>query len=174
MAPNVDPPRFDSIFERLLYGTRERIAGTIYGTIVVMAVLAAGSDSDTIDAWELDVIMVATVVVLWCAHVYAHALAEGVSSGTRLNRRAVTGVAGREVSIVLSAVVPAAALLLGVLGVVSDESAVSLALGLGTLTLAVQGVRYARAAALSTSDTIVVVALNLGLGLLIVGMKAAF
>jgi hypothetical protein len=174
MASHVDPPRLGHLIERLLYGTRERIAGTIYGTIVIMAVLAAGSDSETIDAWELDVIMVGTVVVLWCAHVYSHALAEGLSSRRRLDRRTIAGVAGREISIVLSAVVPAAALLLGAVGVVSDANAVWLALGLGTLTLAIQGVRYARTAALSASATIVVVVLNLGLGLLIVGLKAAF
>ena len=45
---------------------------------------------------------------------------------------------------------------------------------LGTVTLAVQGVRYARAAALSRPATVAVVALNLALGLLIVGMKSAF
>ena len=132
MAEDVEPPRLGRTVERLLYGTRDRIAGTIYGTIVVMAVLAAGSDSETIDAWELDVLMVATVSVLWFAHVYAHALAESVTTGKRLNRRTVSGLAGRELSIVLSAVVPAVVLLLGVLGVMSDADAVSLALLLGT------------------------------------------
>ncbi len=174
MATDVDPSRFGRIVERLLYGSRTRIAGTIYGTIVVMAVLAAGSDSGTIDAWELDVILVGTVVVLWIAHVYSDALAEGLSSGKPLDARALTEVAGREISIVLSAVVPAAALLLGVSGVVSDTSAVWLALALGTLTLAVQALRYARLAALSVSATIVVVALNLGLAFLIILLKAAF
>ena len=65
-------------------------------------------------------------------------------------------------------------LLLGVLGVVSDGNAVSLALFLGTVTLGVQGVRYARAAALNRPAAAAVVALNLALGLLIVGMKSAF
>jgi hypothetical protein len=174
MAEDVDPPRLGRTVERFLYGTRDRIAGTIYGTIVVMAVLAAGSDSETIDAWELDVLMVATVSVLWCAHVYAHALAESVTTGERLSRRTVSGLAGRELSIVLSAVVPAVVLLLGVLGVLSDADAVSLALLLGTVTLAVQGVWYARAAHLTRSATMVVVTLNLFLGLLIVGLKSAF
>jgi hypothetical protein len=174
MAPVVDPPRPASFHERLLYGTRERIAGTIYGTIMVMAVLAAGSDSSTIDAWELDVIMVGTVGVLWIAHVYAHTLAESLSSGRPVNRKTAAGLAGRELSIVLSAALPATALLLGALGIVSDSSAVWLALGLCTFTLAVQGARYARMAGLRTSATIVVVALNLALGLLIVLLKAAF
>jgi hypothetical protein len=173
MPPAVDPPRTTSFHERLFYGTRERIAGTIYGTIVVMAVLAAGSDSSTIDAWELDVIMVGTVAVLWVAHVYAHTLAESLSTGKPLNRKTAVGLAGREISIVLSATLPATALLLGALGIMSDSSAVWLALGLCTFTLALQGVRYARIAHLTTSAAIVVVVLNLGLGLLIVLLKAA-
>ena len=50
MTKDVGPHRLGRASERFLYGSRDRIAGTIYGTIVVMAVLAAGSDSDTIDA----------------------------------------------------------------------------------------------------------------------------
>ena len=75
MATPVDPNRRAGVVGRIVHGPRERIAGAVYGTIVVLGVLAAGSDSASIDAWELDVLMVATVLVLWVAHVYAHALA---------------------------------------------------------------------------------------------------
>ena len=171
MAPAVDSTRSGSVLERILYGTRERIAGTIYGTILVMAVLAAGADSSAIDAWELDVLMVSTVVVLWAAHVYAHAIAESLTSEKRLNRRIVSDVAGRESSIVLAGAVPGLVLLLGVLGLYSDSTAVSIALGVCMLTLGVQGVRYARMARLSAPATAVFVMLNLTLGLVIVSLK---
>jgi hypothetical protein len=171
MARAVDSNSSGTLLTRIFYGTRERIAGTIYGTILVMAVLAAGADSPAIDAWELDVIMVSTVVVLWAAHVYAHAIAESLTSGERLNRRAVTGVARRESSIALAGAVPGIALLLGVLGLYSDSTAVWIALGLCTLTLGVQGLRYARTARLGTLATTVFVLANLGLGLLIVALK---
>lgn len=172
MARSVDSTGLVGLGTRLLYGSRERIAGTIYGTIVALGVLAAGADSVTIDAWELDVIMVATVAVLWLAHVYAHALQESLAAATPLTRAAVRNLARRELSILLAAVVPAVALLLGAVGVVSDATAVWLALGAGTLTLAVQGLRYAVMAALSRRATILVVLLNLALGLSIVGLKA--
>ena len=97
MASAVDPHphRLVTFLRHALSGSRDRIAGTIYGTILVMAVLAAGADNGTIDAWELDVLMISTVLVLWLAHVYAHAIAESITSGVPLQRRAVTGIARR-------------------------------------------------------------------------------
>ena len=158
--------------KRALYGTRERIAGTVYGTIVIMGVLAAGSERGPVDAWELDLVMVGTVVVLWIAHVYSHALAASLTTHTRIQGRSVAALARQESSIVLAAAAPAIALLLGATGVVADLTAVWIALGLGTVTLGVQGLRYARVADLSRRGTIAVVGINLALGLVIVGLKA--
>jgi len=171
MAPAVDSSGSGSLVSRMLYRTREQIAGTIYGTILVMAVLAAGSESETIDPWELDVLMVSTVVILWGAHVYAHAIAESLVSGKRLSLDAVLDVARRESAIALAAVVPGVVLLLGVVGTYSESTAVSLALGVCMLTLGAQGARYARMARLSPLATGVFVLLNLTLGLVIVGLK---
>lgn len=172
MAVGVDS-KLVAAARRTLYGTRERIAGTIYGTIVALGVLAAGSESSQIDAWQLDVIMVATVTVLWIAHVYAHAIAESVSSARPLDLAAARRLARREASIVLAAAGPALVLLLGVFGVVSDATAVWLALALGVVVLTAQGLRYAQIARLGLLGTLLVVAVNLGLGLVIVGLKAA-
>ena len=171
MASAVDSNRRGTFLRQVFYGSRERIAGTIYGTILVMAVLAAGADNRTIDAWELDVLMVSTVLVLWGAHVYAHAIADSVTSGEPLHRRGVTRIARREGSIVLAGVVPGVVLLLGVLGVYSESTAVTIALGLCMLTLGVQGLRYARATRLSALASAVFVMVNLALGLLIVALK---
>ena len=172
MARAVDSNRSGRLLRWIFYGTRERIAGTIYGTILVMAVLAAGAESRTIDAWELDVLMASTVLVLWAAHVYAHAIAESLTSGERLNRKTVAGLAARESSIVLAGVVPGLVLLLGVLGAYDDSTAVSIALGLCMLTLGIQGVRYARMARLRPLAAALFVMLNLALGLVIVSLKA--
>ena len=145
----------------------------MYGTIVVLGVLAAGSDSASITAWELDVLMLATVLVLWVAHVYAHALAASLASGLRLDAAALGSLARRELSIVLAAVGPALALLLGVFGVVSDATAAWLAVGVGSLTLAIMGFRYARITSLGVLGTIAVVGANLSLALLIAALKVA-
>ena len=70
-----------TLLERLLFGTRDRIAGTVYGTIIAMATIAAGS-AGAVDPWRLATLVVGTVLVLWIAHVYAHSL------GDRLGRAA--------------------------------------------------------------------------------------
>jgi len=156
-------------FQRLVFGSRRGIAGTVYGTIVVVGALAAGSDS-RLDPWRRDDI--GTVVVLWIAHVYAHALAESINQGRRLDGKELADVASREVSIVLAAVGPVFALFLGAVGILRESTAVWIALSNGLATLVVQGVRVAALEKLSRLGAFTTVTVNLALGLLIVGLKA--
>jgi hypothetical protein len=148
-----------------------RIAGTVYGTIVVMATVAAGGKG-RVDAWELAVLVTATAVVLWIAHVYSHGLGESIESGHRLDRAELAVVARQEVSIVLAAAGPVLALVLGAAGIFRESRAVWLALTIGLLTLAAQGLRYARVERLGRLGTCTAVGINLALGLVIVGLKA--
>ena len=148
-----------------------QIAGTVYGTIVVMGAIAAGAEG-TVNAGKLAGIVAGTVLVLWIAHVYSHALAETISLGRRLDRREVASVARRELAIPLAAVAPVSALALGALGILRETTAGWLAMGFGLATLLVQGVRYARVERLSPLGTVVTAAINVGLGLLIVALKA--
>jgi hypothetical protein len=157
---------------RLLFGRRAQIAGTVYGTVVVMGTVAAGGSQKNVDPWRLAVFVTVTVVVLWIAHVYAHGLGSSIEAGHRLTRAEFGHVAHRELGIALAAVAPVAALVLGALGVLRESSAIWLALFLGLLTLVVQGVRYARVERLGPLATIVSVSLNAALGLVIVGLKA--
>jgi hypothetical protein len=156
---------------RLLFGTRESIAGTVYGTIMVMATLTAGAEAHP-DAWRLAVLVFSTVLVLWFAHVYAHGLGESIGLGHRLDRVELIQVARRELSIVLAATGPLAALVLGAAGVIRETRAVWLALILCLVTLTVQGVRYAGIERLGRRGAVISVALNLALGLVIVALKA--
>jgi hypothetical protein len=155
-------------------GSPRTIAGTVYGTIVVMATLAAGGGGDpALDAWHLAVLVGATVVVLWLAHVYAHGLAESIQLERRLDLPELSAVARRELAIVLAAVPPVVALVLGAAGVLRESRAIWLALVLCLMALLVQGVRYARLEHLSRFGTFVAVTVNLVLGLVIVALKAA-
>ena len=157
--------------KHVVFGTDSSIAGVVYGTIVVMAVVAAGSRGGESDPWRLAVFVVATVLVLWLAHVYAHAISNSLAAGRRLERVELRGLARREASIPLAAVAPVVALVLGALGVLSEESSIRLALGLGVATLAAQGVRYARVERLGRTATLGAVAVNLTLGLVIVALE---
>jgi hypothetical protein len=157
---------------RLLFGHHQSIAGTVYGTIVVMATVAAGSHGKDIEAWALAVAVAVTVLVLWLAHVYSHTLADSLHRGRRLDAAEFTSLARREASIPLAAVLPIAMLLLAVVGVLEVQTAAWIALGLGVATLAVQGARYAAVERLGPGATAVSIALNVSLGLVIVGLKA--
>jgi hypothetical protein len=160
-----------SRFRRVVVGSRDSIAGTVYGTIVVMGAIAAGATTDPRPG-KLAGAVAATVVVLWIAHVYSHALGETVKLGRRLDWAELTSVARRELAIPLAGVAPVASLVLGELGVLRETTAGWLAMGFGLATLLLQGVRYASVERLSGLGTAVTVAINLSLGLLIVGLKA--
>ena len=157
---------------RLLFGSHHGIAGTVYGTIVVMGTLAAGSHASP-DAWRLAVAVGGTVLVLWIAHVYSHGLAEAINIRSRLTGAELADVARRELPIPLAAVAPVAALLLGATGVLRESTAIWLAFGIGLATLFVQGLRYAGVEHLSRSARVVAVVVNVSLGLVIVGFEVA-
>jgi hypothetical protein len=157
--------------KRLLFGSRGGIAGTVYGTIVAMATIAAGSRGHETDAGRLAAIVASTVLVLWIAHVYSHVLAESLERGRRLDVAEFADVARREWAIPAAAVAPVGTLVLAGLGVLGEQSAVRIALLFGVATLAVQGFRYAALERLGRAGTAVSVALNVLLGLVIVVLE---
>ncbi|MGH3084287.1 MAG: hypothetical protein ACRDNP_09565 [Gaiellaceae bacterium] len=157
---------------QLLFGSQQGIAGMVYGTIVVMGAIAAGSDAQA-EPWQLATFAASTVLVLWLAHVYSHSLAETIDAGRRLDRTELIDVMRRELPIPLAAVVPVSALVLGAAGVLSETTAIRLALGIGLATLVLQGFRYAGVEGFSRAGTIVAIAVNLSLGLVIVALEAA-
>jgi hypothetical protein len=156
------------------FGSGQGIAGAIYGTIVVMAVVVAGSVQGDTDAWRLAGIVATTVLALWIAHVYAHGLSESIQAELALRWEQVLTLARREASVLLAAVGPIAALLFGGFGLIGELTGIRLALGVGVTTLAVHGFRYARLEHLSRTRTLIAIAANITLGLLIVAVEVAF
>ena len=161
-----------SRLRHLVFGTPDRIAGTVYGTIVVMAAIAAAASHGEPDAAVLAGTVATTVLVFWVAHVYSHALAETIALDRKLDRAEIMSIARRELAIPLAAVAPVAVLVLGALGVFRDSTAAWIAMLFGLATLALQGFRYAGVERLSGLGAAVSVAVNVGLGLVIIGLKA--
>jgi len=161
----------NGVLTQLVFGSRRTIAGTVYGTIVVLAALAAGGKAFQNDLWHLIALVDVTVLVLWIAHVYSHGLGESLQLGRRLDAAELGAIAGRELAIPLSAVAPTAILVLGALGIFKGTTAIWLADGICVVALTVQGLRYALLERLGTVGTLISVALNLALGLTIVGLK---
>jgi hypothetical protein len=156
-------PRFES---------GQHISGWVYGTIVVMGAVVAGS-AGSADSWRIATIVVTTVLVLWIAHVYSRAIGESIYAGRRLGRRELFDVAREELTVPLAAVLPVGALILGAAGVLRESRAIWAALGIGLLTLAATGLRYARVERLNAFATVVSVAVNMALGLVIVALEVA-
>jgi hypothetical protein len=144
----------------------------VYGTIVVMGALAAGAHGGPIRSRELAGIVAGTAIVLWIAHVYAHALGETISRGRRLDGAELRSVARRELGMLLAAVGPVGALVLGALGILQDSTAAWLAMAFGLVTLVAAGALYATVERLGLLASALTIAVNLGLGLVIVGLKA--
>jgi hypothetical protein len=156
---------------RFILGERRTVAGTVYGTIIVLSVLSVGARSFEHRLWRLDALVAVSAFVLWVAHVYSHGLGESLSRGRRLTFAELREIARREYAIILAAALPVVAITLGAIGLVEDRAAIRIALGLGIITLAAQGVRYARLEKLSRVGTIITVSVNLALGLTIVAME---
>jgi hypothetical protein len=149
----------------------ERLAGFIYGTVVVLGAVVAGAKAYPHEAGHIALLVLATSVVLWLAHVYAHALGHSVSRNEHLTLAELGHIARREGSIVEAALPPVAALFLGSLGLLSTQVAVWIAFGLGLVVLAAQGVEFARVERLGKLGRLGVVAANLSLGVLLIGLK---
>ncbi len=157
--------------KRFLVGDPERISGSVYGTIMVMAVLAVGAKANQHQLWRLLVLVAVTVLVLWLAHVYAYGLGESLKLGRRITVPELLSIARHEYSIVASAVLPVVALASGATHALPERSAVLLALWLGVVMLTAQGIRYARLERLSPWPAFVAVATNLGIGLGLVALE---
>ena len=149
----------------------ERLAGFVYGTIIVLAVLVAGARAYPNEAGHIAALLAVTSVVFWLAHVYAHGLAESVSKDEHLSLANLRRIARREGSIVEAALPPVAALLLGAVGLMSTRAAVWVAFGLGLALLVVQGIVFARVERLGRFGTLAVVTANLCLSAVLVVFK---
>jgi hypothetical protein len=157
---------------RLIFGSGTGISSTVYGTLVVMATITVGHASQN-HPWTLAILVSSTALVLWISHLYAHGLSESIVEHRRLHGSEVAGIARRELGILLAAALPTLALVLGALGVVREARAVWLALGLGLLTLVVEGVRYAKLEGFGRGGTLLAIAANLALGSSVVLLKVA-
>ena len=120
----------------------------VYGSIIVSGLIAASGGSEA-PVWRTLLFIVITVVVFWAAHVYARAVAshgEPTPDGTPRSiqesyREAVEGSKG----LLAATVAPALVLLLGVFGLIPDNSAKWIALWVSVAVLAIVGyIAYSR------------------------------
>jgi hypothetical protein len=148
-----------------------RPAEVIYGTLVLMSVLAALSEEIT-DPVKVMVSVAGTAVALFLTRWYAEVLAETVTFGRGPSGRDRRAIVGDASLLLVVAVVPVVMLLLSVVRALSLEWAVDVSLLIGTGSLGAWGFVKARRAGAGPLRTVGTTAATLGIGLLLVTLKA--
>lgn len=145
-------------------------AGAIYGTILSMAVISTASKDPTLGPIEIAGWVAATALVFWFAHVYADFVAAGFARPAEAGEL-LRQTMKREWPLVQGSLIPAAAMLLAPLGLVSTESATYVAVGVGVALLFVAGIAIGTREDFSWGRRLTIATINACIGLLIVALK---
>lgn len=110
------------------------VAGAIYGLILGSSIIAGVGTDHPGRPGLVEIYLCATAVVFYLAHVYARVIGSWVE-GQAPNRAAVRAQLSEEWPMVSAQILPAAMLLLGALGLVAGNVAISLALAISLAEL---------------------------------------
>ena len=116
----------------------ERVSAASYGTVLVLAALAA-VDADDVESglgWEL---ITGVGVATWVAHLYAEVLGDHLRHVAAPGRREISHAAADGFLIPLAAVLPASMLLLGRVEVLAARPALWAAVAVAVVQLALVG-----------------------------------
>jgi hypothetical protein len=147
------------------------LAGAIYGTIIVTALVGGFSEDEAIDAWQLLIAVAATTFVFWVAHAYAEVLSKRLIAGP-LAWREIRLALVAEASIIRAGIPAAIALALAAIGVYSTDTGAEIAVALGVVTLGMLGFVLVRQEGGSRLQAVRGAVLNASFGLVIVALKA--
>jgi hypothetical protein len=112
------------------------VADAVYGTILVLAVVAALSEDHGASPVAIAAGALATSLVFWVVHVYADVLSRRASGDTTGSWPLLRHAARQEWPLVEAAIVPTLPLLLGWIGLFERSTAVTLSLLVGLADLA--------------------------------------
>jgi hypothetical protein len=150
----------------------ERIGAAAYGTVLVLTALALVEVTDVGTGHGVE--LVAGVgVATWIAHLFAELLAEHVRHDRPLTWAQVTAAAADGSPIFIVTVLPALALLLGSVDLVSDETARTLAILLALAQLSLIGAVVGRLSPTTTSSAWGFAAVVAAAGIVVVGLEVA-
>jgi hypothetical protein len=155
---------------RFILGNPETIAGTVYRTIIVMSVIAAGAHTYEHQLWRLVVLAGGTAAVLWLAHVYSHALGESLTLGRRITVDEIASIGRREFSVIAAAIIPLVAVALGAAGILEHRTGLAGAVARGGRARG-SGHPVRTLGAMSPTATIITTGLNLAIGLALVALE---
>lgn len=145
-------------------------SGAIYGTILSMAVISTASKDPSIGPIMIAGWATATAVVFWLAHAYSTFVAAGYAQAGSA-RSAIFESMRHDWPMVQGSLIPAAAMLLAPLGLVSEDSATYIAVSVGVVVLFAAGIYMGNRQRLGWLRMLAVASTNAVIGLMIVGLK---
>jgi hypothetical protein len=151
----------------------KRVADAVYGTILVLAVVAALSRDSHATSGAVLVAVLATSLVFWLAHIYADVLSRRASGDASPLAGIVKHAARQEWPLVEAAFAPALPLLLGWAGVFGRSPAITVSLVIGLGDLAAWGYVAGRAMQQSRARAVLSALAALALGAVMVLLKNA-
>jgi hypothetical protein len=147
------------------------LARAIYGYILATSLVAAFSEDDDYSTTEVAVAVFVTGLVFWLAHVYASLLGERYAAGRRLTRSEIRAEFYAEWPLVQAFVPSIAVLLLGTIGLLSDDTAIWLAIAVGLAALLLWSLEIGRRERLSPLELAVMALVNGLFGVAVVLLK---
>lgn len=145
------------------------VASAVYGTVITLAVIGAWYADKTSGALETLLSVVATLVVFWVAHAYAHVVGQGLPVGD--SRWHIKHAFQHDWPIVQSGFLPILVLGFGELGVMGERVAMLIALGAGILLLSLFCLTMARAAGRNWQQALGITGILVALGILVVVLE---
>lgn len=153
--------------------TAERVAAAAYGSVNVLAALSVLGISDVARGNSSELVL-GVGLATWIAHLFSEILAEHVRHHEQAVLRDEVGRAAVDgLPILASTLLPAAALFLGRIDVVGDDSAKVIAVCIAVLQLALLGRIVARIAPVSPGPAWTYAILTTGVGIGVVALILA-
>jgi hypothetical protein len=148
-----------------------QMTASIYGTVLTIALITAYTAEEDLDLLLVALAVVVTNGVFWLAHAHADLLARRYFAGRPVKRSEISETLRDAFPMVQASVPPVLGLVAGGIGLLDDDTAVYLALGIGVAELAGWGIATGRKDQLGPLRTVGLIGLNVGLGLTMVGLK---
>ena len=144
-------------------------SGAIYGTIAATAVIGASVRHQP--PGRILALTVATLAILWLAHVYAEALSHHLRGATRPRWAIVVAAMVEERPMLVAPALSLLLLLLGAVDLLDEHVAVNLALWAGVAQLVGWGVTYARRQGWDWPPSLVAGVVNGAFGVVIIALE---
>jgi hypothetical protein len=147
------------------------LARAIYGNVLATSLVVAFSEDDAYSPAEIAVSVFVTGLVFWLAHAYSSLVAERYAVGRRLTRSDVGAEFYAEWPVLQAFFPPIVVLLLGAIGLLSNDTAITLAIAAGLVSMVLWGLAIGRRDRMSPLALAGMVLFNVLFGAAIVLLK---